>query len=142
MDNAYVKFPMIPKINSPGERPQHLVSKFFTDHVLVVNSPLCRSCQIIITHIFGVHVSSLAESNQYDIQFNVRKNLLTVQHRAGVTHHLTLPLHDLFGPSFVINPLNFFTDGPGHNAGHNEAVDYADVFQYVAFQGTFLFRFF
>ena len=70
------------------------------------------------------------------------KKILTVQHRAGVTHHLTLPLHDLFGPFFVINPLNFFTDGPGHNAGHNEAVDYADVFQYVAFQGTFLFRFF
>jgi hypothetical protein len=55
---------------------------------------------------------------------------------------LTLPLHDLVGPSFVINPLNFFTNGPGHNAGHNEAVDYADVFQDVAFQGTFLFRFF
>jgi hypothetical protein len=67
--------------------------------------------------------------------------MLTVKHCAGVTHQLTLPLHDLFGLWFCINPLNCFTDNPGHNAGHNEAKDQADVFQYVAFQGTFLFGF-
>jgi hypothetical protein len=55
---------------------------------------------------------------------------------------LTFPLHDLFGPwHLIINPLNLFADGPGHHPGHNEAEDHADVFQYVAFQGTFLFGF-
>ena len=35
IDNAYVKFPMIANTNSPGERPRHSVSTFFTDRVLV-----------------------------------------------------------------------------------------------------------
>ena len=68
---------------------------------------------------------------------------LTVQHRAAIPHELTPPLHNLLGPWLFITtwPLYFFTDGPGHYPGSNEAKNHADVFQYVAFQGTFLFGF-
>jgi hypothetical protein len=78
--------------------------------------------------------------NERRSSLNCEKTL-TVQCCARVPHQLTLPLYDL-GPWIpFIKPLNLFADGPGHYAGHNEAEDHADVFQYVAFQGTFLFGF-
>src|SRR5712671_5055364 len=96
------------------------------------------------THVFGVYVNPLRMSHQRDDSIfspNCENKMLTVHYCAGVTHQLTLPLDDLFGLWFTINSPNFFTDDPGHDPGYNEAVDHANVFQYVAFQMMFLFGF-